>query len=87
MAINPENNRIEPCVETDEALAKKLADLSGVYANIVKANGEPVPKHWTTLTVGELVVVKDYTFRVSYMNDASVTLEPVSPASAIKETQ
>ena len=87
MAINPETNRIVKCEVPDEAQAMYLKNLEGARSDIVNINGSPIPKHWTVLKEGELIVVKDYTFRVAYMNDAGVLLEPASPADSLKASQ
>lgn len=44
---------------------------------LIRPDGTPVPKHWTIFTVGEHVVVKDWTFRVAHINEATLILEPV----------
>lgn len=46
---------------------------------LVRPDGSPVPKTWKVFAEGELVVIKDYTFKVAYINESSITFEPVSP--------
>jgi hypothetical protein len=46
---------------------------------LLRPNGDPVPKHWSTFTLGELVVIKDYTFKVAYIGETAITFEPVGP--------
>ena len=50
---------------------------AGPLQELLRMNGEPVPKHWCVLEVGETVVIKNYTFKVAYMNEKSLVLEPV----------
>ena len=87
MAVDPETNRIVKCEVPDEAQAMYLKNLEGARSDLVSVNGDPIPKYWTILKEGELVVVKNYTFRVAYMNDAGVLLEPVSPADSLQASQ
>ncbi|MDD5542920.1 MAG: hypothetical protein PHX83_07065 [Acidobacteriia bacterium] len=61
--MNPETNRFET--------------LTPFADQLVRPNGEPVPKHWTQFTVGENVVIKDYTFKVAYVGETSILFEPV----------
>ena len=46
---------------------------------LVRPNGTPIPKHLSILQVDEKIVIKDYTFKVAYMNDTTLVLEPVGP--------
>lgn len=66
--MNPDTNRFEALTE--------LAEPTPV-AKLLRPNGEPVPAHWTVLALGEQVVVKGYTFKVAYINETTLVLEPV----------
>ena len=46
---------------------------------LVRPDGSAVPQNWSIFTVGEHLVLKDYTYRVVYLNEVSITLEPVGP--------
>lgn len=72
--MNPDTNELE-------RLRHLWRDLAGLpkTTTLLRPNGEPVPKHWSVFRVGEDVVVKDYTFRVAYMNEGTLILEPVGP--------
>ena len=48
-------------------------------ARLVRPDGTPVPKHWTVFAQGELVAIKDYTFKVAYIGETSILFEPVGP--------
>lgn len=74
--MNPESEKLErlSTVPGAEALEAKLAQLQG---QLLRPDGTPVPKHWAVFTIGELVTVKDNTFKVAYMNDGALLLEPV----------
>lgn len=81
MALNRETNKIEPVTEVDDALlAEKMARLQlqddAFHPGIVRADGSPVPKTWALFKVGELVVLKDNTFKVAHFNESCVVLEP-----------
>lgn len=66
MAINPGTNKIEPI-------------LNLLKGDLVRPDGSKVPKHWSTFRVGELVTIKDYTFKVAYIGEANILFEPVGP--------
>jgi len=48
-------------------------------SKLVLPDGKPVPSHWAIFTEGEQVVVKGYTFRVAYIGETTLLLEPVGP--------
>ena len=80
--MNPDTNRFEMLTEeTKEFLEKipKADPLNGMssFRFLVRPNGEPVPKHWSTFKVGEEVVIKNYTFKVAYIGETSILFEPV----------
>jgi hypothetical protein len=66
MALNPTTNMFE------EITPNLLGDL-------LRPNGEPVPKHWLVLTMGELVTIKGQTFKVAYIGETAILLEPMKP--------
>lgn len=87
--MNQENNRIEPINNTkEEEFKAKLAHLGlkaeDFHNNLLKPDGTPIPKHITIFKEGELIVCKNYTFRVAYMNETTLVLEPVSPLDELK---
>jgi len=78
--MNPDTNKLEPLTTATPEMAKQLETLEKqIKGELVRPNGEPVPKHWTVLKQGESVVIKDYTFKIAYMNEGCVLLEPVGP--------
>jgi hypothetical protein len=89
MAMNPDNNTMEPLKEIadmfkDRADADyKEAMLAGrpetPIAGLVRPNGEPVPEHWSTYSTGEEVIVKSYRWRVAHIGEKHLLLEPVGP--------
>jgi hypothetical protein len=65
--MNPYTNKFEFLTPVlDPKLGKQL----------LRPNGEPVPEHWMVFRQGELVVLKNYTFKVAYMNEGTLVLEP-----------
>ncbi len=85
MGMNPDTNRFEPL--TDEQQEKANADhlddlreaLGQATGRLLRPDGTEVPKHWSTFRLGEDVVIKGYTFRVAYIGEATLLLEPVGP--------
>jgi len=81
--MNPETNRFEPLHEEFDERFGKLAK----EAALLRPDGTPVPKHWSIFTVGEEVVIKDYTFKVAYVGETSILFEPVGlPVIGTMET-
>ena len=86
--MNPDTNRFETLRGQDESSAEQLrAQLEGVAAQVrgqlLRPDGTPVPQHWTVLTVGELVDVKGYTFRVAHINESTLLLEPMKATDIV----
>jgi hypothetical protein len=78
MGMNPDTNELEKLKAVFGSLDKRKE--SGVGAPVLlRPNGEPVPEHWSIFVQGEDVVIKNYTFRVVYMNEKTIVLEPVGP--------
>jgi len=93
--MNPNTNRFETLIEVfesdDETInavqrlgySQQLQDVASRVAQqrskLLRPDGSEVPKHWSVFNVGELVVIKDYTFKVAYINDGSILFEPVGP--------
>lgn len=63
--MNPQTNKFEQLIP-DAALNQLL-----------RPNGTPVPQHWVAFSVGELVTIKDYTFKVCYIGETAILFEPV----------
>jgi hypothetical protein len=85
--MNPDTNKFERLASlTDEELSKQnralsnaLEGLTGTSKTLLRPNGEPVPKHWTVLRVGQDVVVENYTFTVAHIGESHLLLEPKGP--------
>lgn len=60
------------------AIQRKLIGESPL-TDLVRPDGSSVPQNWSIFTVGETIVLKDYTYRVAYINESSITFEPVGP--------
>ena len=67
--MNPDTNRFEVLYFPSKQGQTKL----------LRPDGSEVPKHWAVFSIGELVVIKDYTFKVAYINDGAILFEPVGP--------
>ena len=70
--MNPETNKFEQLVSEALSTIRKNQGL-------VRPNGEPVPPHWPVFTEGELVTIKDYTFKVAHCGESYMVLEPTGP--------
>ena len=79
--MNPDTNRLEQLTEGKASplddLKKELAGLT--EPTLLRPDGSPVPKHWSTFRVGETLAIKGYTFRVGYIGESTLLLEPVGP--------
>lgn len=80
MGMNPETNTFEKLSTPDDKTAEKLANLSGVLTDLVRPDGSPVPRTWSIFKLGELVLIKGYTFRVAYIGENNILFEPVKPS-------
>ncbi len=83
MSLNQETGKITPAIPADEAMAKKLAGLEGAYNDLVSVDGLPIPKHHIIFKLGELVTIKDATFKVVYIGSDCLTVETVKPEDAL----
>ena len=90
--MNPETNRFEELTpEMQESLRNQSKEMerrvrqmqkrlmSGEPGTLLRPNGEPVPEHWSVFAVDDDVVIKNYTFRIKYIGETSMLLEPVGP--------
>lgn len=83
--MNPETNRFEALHEADPGETathrqnREVLERMLKGAKLVRPDGNPVPAHWTVFTVGEQVVIKDYTFKVAYVGETAILFEPVGP--------
>lgn len=87
MAIDPETNKIEFLKIDPETQKQADNDLKKIHQHIglLRPDGTPVPKHWSVFKTDELVVVKNYTFRVAHLGESYLVLEPVKPVDILKE--
>lgn len=70
--MNPDTNKLEPLTEDFNIKVEAPGRL-------LRPDGSEVPSHWSVFQVGEQVVVKDYTFKVAYIGEGTLLLEPVAP--------
>lgn len=64
---------------TPQSISSAIQDITSRLAQLVRPDGSPVPEHWAVFKQGEHVVLKNYTFKVGYIGDAVLVLEPVGP--------
>ena len=72
--MNPLTNKLETLREIVNEGQSKL----------LRPDGSEIPNHWAVFHVGELVSLKDYTFKIAYMNDGTIVLEPVKPSEILQ---
>ena len=93
--MSPETNKFVPLTESLEDYEENervrelhrqtiAAQLDSAESKLLRPDGTPVPNHWPVFKVGELVTIKDYTFRVAYINEGTLLLEPVSAKDAME---
>lgn len=87
--MNPDTNRFEElCRDAGESSKDTLMDALAnreplLPGQLVRANGSPVPDHWSTFTVGDEIPIRGYVFRVAYIGETSILFEPVGTAVEI----
>lgn len=68
----------------EEAEASAIAEqLKRLVPLVVSPTGKPLSKNRTLFTTGELVTLKESTFKVVYLNDSTLVLEPVTLEDSI----
>lgn len=93
--MNPDTNRFEELrPEIQESLKNQSKEIERrlrqmqrqleedpTYGKpvLLRPNGTPVPEHWSVFTVGENVVIKNYTFHVAHIGESHILFEPVGP--------
>ena len=85
--MNPETNKFEALSEEqsvrqqDTYMQKQLEQLKQVIASdsLLRPDGTPVPEHWTVLKVDEVIRIKTHNFKVVYINEGTLVLEPAGP--------
>ena len=77
--MNPDTNRLETLTEETNETFEKLMDqkVDEMLPKLFRPDGSPVPKHWAIFTVGEKVVIKNYTFEIKYLGEMGILIEPV----------
>jgi hypothetical protein len=89
MGMNPDTNKFEILTkpgeisEIEKAVAKFSGKMCDYRVDLLRPDGSPVPKHWSVFKIGELVTIKDYTFRVAYVGESNILFEPVKPDEPI----
>ena len=63
----------------NRAQRRKMAQDEQRHRDLVRPDGSPVPKTWTTFSVGEQVAIKGYTFEVTDIGEDRVIFKPVGP--------
>jgi hypothetical protein len=90
--MNPETNKFEPIFiqEDDKSMkalekAFKATQPETPVFRALRADGTPVPEHWTILSKDEKIVIKNYTFKVAYIGESYLVLEPVGIVDLSKQ--
>jgi len=79
--VNRETKKFEPILTKDEIARAGNPQLESapIGTRAFRADGDPVPNHCPIFTVGELVVLKDSTFKIVYIGAQTLLLEPTDP--------
>jgi len=82
--MNPDTNRFEPLYEPTEQQKELLKKLTTQCKNkefhvqkLLRPDGSLVPEHWSIFKIGEEIVIKNYTFKIGYIGESTLLLEPV----------
>jgi len=81
--MNPDSNRFEHLEEHEGHEEHNDSEFLESISLLLRPDGTPVPKHWSIFKIGENVVVNNYTFKVAYIGESTLLLEPVSPVISI----
>ena len=86
--MNPNTNRFEELGMMKELFkSPKESELQQKLDDLLRPNGEPVPKHWSVFTVGDNYVINNYTFKCVYVGETSILFEPVGIVTIGEETK
>lgn len=95
--MNPDTNKFEKLFTPkdiitkfkDEQLLKHIKTLEEHLSPLilVRADGTPVPQHWSIFTIGELVIIKNYTFKVVHIGESYILFEPVKSIQLLQSTE
>lgn len=82
--MNPETNKFEQLIDQfqepeNTTTLELLNHIEQQQLSLLRPNGEPVPQHWTQFKIGEIVTIKNYSFRVAYIGETAILFEPVGP--------
>lgn len=78
--MNPDTNKFEKLFGTEKESAETFAaEMEKRFAGLLRPDGSPVPEHWSVFTVGEVVTLKNYTFKIAYIGESALLLEPHGP--------
>lgn len=77
--MNPDTNRFESLIpaEDQDALLKLKEQADSQLVSLLRPDGSPVPKHWAVFKVGEVITIKNYSFKVAYIGETAILFEPV----------
>ncbi len=86
MAMNPDTNEMEvvspalrDALDELQHNAERLGVAKAETLGLIRPDGTPVPEHWSTYTVDEEVIVKNYRWRVAHIGEKHLLLEPLGP--------
>jgi len=90
--MNPKTNKFESLISNQEETNpenrfREFHNMGAQYSTLLRPNGDPVPQHWTQFQVGEHVIIKNYTFKVAYINESTILFEPVGIPNIGKESE
>jgi len=80
--MNPTTNKFEHLISeayAEESLRAIQERGEKIVNSLLRPNGEPVPEHWSVFIEGELVTIKNSTFKVAHIGESHMLLEPAGP--------
>lgn len=69
--MNPDTNKFEELREPTKD--------DTFYSRLLRPDGSPVPSHWSIFSVGDHVIVNNYSFKVAHIGEQHLLLEPAGP--------
>ena len=80
--MNPDTGKFESLHEEINKIQNSA--LVEWKKRVLRPNGDEVPNHWSVFEIDELIVIKNYTFRVKYIGETSILFEPLSPEEILE---
>ena len=87
--MNPDTSKFEGLFDTADGESEDLSRKKNIermteklkqdHGWLFRGDGSRVPEHWSVFSVDEIVTIKNYTFKVAYIGESTMLLEPAGP--------